>query len=1426
MIKNNNMKNLILILLSVFIWQTGFATIYLPKDKKKRKEKQKVSTNISLRESCEQPTDKFYQSINNVRAILTTGGDTWTENSVGSYFVPRKENTEEEVSSLYSGAVWIGGKDNAGNLKMMVSGHRSSGIFDITAGPLDIASGDTEKEICDRWDIHFKVTGREIDKHIANYNEDPNLNCDSIPDGVKYWPAKGNPYFQEKFGFKLPEDHDLAPYFDRDEDDNYDPCNGDFPTIHIEAPEGKGQCDDGIYADEMFFWVYNDAGSTHSKSKATPIQMEVQVEAFAWNTNDEINDMTFQRYKLINRANSDIGDCYFAWWVDPDLGCADDDYVGCVPPPVNLMFVYNMDDHDGKDGCSCDNGVNTYCENIPMIGVDYFRGPLAHFKYGIDSLFRVDTVIVGTDTSLVDVFVKMDTTLLPIALDEDGDTTIELGMTSFIYYMRSDASVENERKDPDQPDQFYNYLRGYWRFGTPITRGGSNNGYNPGSTDTVKYVFPDAPNDPNGWSMYSKKVGRADMRTIQSTGPFVLKPGDVNELIIGVPWVPNIPHPGPGLEQLLAADELAQSLFDNCFELQDGPDAPDIDIVELDKQLILLLSNDKLSSNNANEDYHEVGLKIDKDKTDDYEYRFEGYQVYQLYNGDVSVQELDDFEKARLIFQCDFKNGINTLYNWKAITNPSENGASEKIFIPTKKVVGADAGMKHIINIKEDQFAQEGRDLVNHSPYYFMAIAYETNNYQEFKPKTGEGQREPYFPGRRNVKIYKGVPRTISYTKLNVEPFVEPQITKIDGIGNSNYFVEITDETEQKILDDNVATDLVYKEGFGPIKVEVFSPFEIQNSDYRLELVDDNMSDDILDNKAYWQLTNLTTNKVYKSDTTISVNNEQVIFGEGFAVTIPQSKDKFNREEEDNGIIGSKLKYKDDNGVRWMQILKDNSGVRFSRFINNNVVSWDITHYLLTGEGETFNAIDPNGALSSQMDEAPFVPFILTKSDVSPGQFYVSPSSREFNGKLAKTNYLLKNEWKDLINNVDIVFTSDKSKWSRCVVVETSYDGLYPEEIGGEIPELMKPEGDVKQFRLRGAPSVGKEDADGDGLPDPDGDGIGMGWFPGYAIDVETGERLNIFFGEASVYGGNEAIDTLYRGKKAPGRDMMFNPTSDMFVRIPGELGEAISSETTYPWNFTFGGQHMVYVTHTRYDECTELRNYFSGEGTSSEVSKNIKKGLKTITWSSIIMNNGDDSTAVMRSYNDGLIPNDVKIEIRMKSSYRVPTDIKTNTGKLTKSMEFLKGERNGYGTYLFNFNGRAAEAAEALDKENALEDVNVVPNPYYAYSEYETSQFNKQVKITNLPGRCEITIYSIDGKFIKKFNKDELGIDYRVKGLDNSNLRYKQIQSDVVWDMKNHKGIPVASGVYLIHIVSKDLGVERTIKWFGIQREFDPTGL
>ncbi len=1411
------MKKILLIVLLGVVWQTAFAHIYDPTGKKTRKKE--ATEVVSLREDCNQPTQRFYQSINNVRAILTNGGDVWTENAKGRYIVPIKENPADEVSALYSGAVWLGGKDEAENIKIAIADYRNGNEYDFYSGPLN-EDGTTDKETCDKWDTYFRVYGAEIDKHLKSYQkavtEEQPLNCDSVPEGVRYWPAKGNVYFYEKYKFQLPEGADLAPFFDQNEDGLYDPCDGDYPIINIEAPAGKGACPSGVYADEIYFWVYNDAGGQHYKSHGQPMRMEVQVEAFAWSTNDEINDMTFQRYKLINKADQDIRNCYFAWWVDPDLGCHIDDFIGCIPPPVNLMYVYNSDAYDGSVGCACSaNGeaVRTYCDRIPMIGVDYFRGPQGHFNFQIDSVFRNDTV----DGQVVKVFEKLDTILLPIGLGEPGDTTVELGMTSFVYYNGS-GDAEPATTDPNTLQEYYNVLTGYWKDGTAVTTGGT--GYNPGSNDTTKYVYPDSPNDPNGWSMVTANMPNADRRTVQATGPFVLKPGDVNELIIGVPWVPAQPHPAPGLEQLLVADELAQALFDNCFDLQDGPDAPDVDIVELDQELILVLSNNE-TSNNKDENFSEIGIKIDPGVEDNL-YKFEGYQVYQLINGDVSVQELDNFEKSRLVFQSDIKNDVAELYNWKSVQNPSPNGAGEKIFIPTKKVVGANEGLKHVIKLTNDQFGNQGR-LVNHKKYYYRAVAYSANNWQEFRPNTGEGQRDPYFAGRRNGRIYTAVPRPVNYAKLNIAPGESPKITKIDGYGVANNFVELTEETEEKILENNFERDLTYKEGYGPFEVQVFDPFAIKDKEYKLELFDSNMDDEILDSTAYWVLTDLKTGNTFKSDTLIEEYNQQVINGEGFSVAVKQSNFVFDTEDKNNGAIGGQLTYSDNNGVEWMTIIGDDTGITNTRFNEEEkkVETWDYTNFLKTGKDEVDHVLDPNQAFTELFREAPFAPYHLLDASLS-SDYIISPASRTFTDNFRQNKFYITGVWKKALNNVDIVFTSDKSKWSRCIVVETTNEQMLTnlEEFEDMI---LPPEEDRENFRLRGGKSVSKYDNDGNGLPDVDDSGTtGMGWFPGYAIDVATGERLNIFFGEASVYGGTEAVDTLFRDKKATGRDMMFNPSSDFFVKYPGDF----SIQGIYPWNWVMGGHHMVYVTNTKYDECEKLREYFK---VGANALKN-RQGLLTLTWAGVVMSRPDeDGKGTLLSYQDGLIPNEARVQLRVNNPYQVPsyyTYKRTNSGSKVDTLDyrFLRGERKGYGTYLFDFKGKNPGDVEDLEADNPLSGVNVVPNPYYAYSEYETSQFDKKVKITNLPGKCNVTIYSIDGKFIRHFDKDEIGSDYRVKGKESG--KDGQINPDLVWDMKNHKGIPVASGVYLIHISSPELNAERTIKWFGANREFDPTGL
>lgn len=177
------------------------------------------------------------------------------------------------------------------------------------------------------------------------------------------------------------------------------------------------------YPDEMIFWIYNDegGGAVHGETQATAIRMEVQVQAFSYATNDQINDMTFQRYKLINRAKEEIDSTFLqSGWTPTSAATLT---TTCCDIDRSLAYTYNIDAEDRQPGITC-AGVPTYGSEIPIIGIDYFRGPL----------------------------------------DEDGN---QIGMSSFTYF--DDAGFNGPpagTTDPNTDTEFYRYLSGSWHDGT------------------------------------------------------------------------------------------------------------------------------------------------------------------------------------------------------------------------------------------------------------------------------------------------------------------------------------------------------------------------------------------------------------------------------------------------------------------------------------------------------------------------------------------------------------------------------------------------------------------------------------------------------------------------------------------------------------------------------------------------------------------------------------------------------------------------------------------------------------------------------------------------------------------------------------------------------------------------------------------------
>ncbi len=1338
----------------------------------------------TFRQACNPGKAGKDLAINNVRARLWSAGDLWWEvrdgSSQGRYIVPKVAPGEPEVSAIYAAALWLGGIDAGGNLRLAAQTYgRGNGRADYWPGPLTPAGhplpGTTDPQSCMDWDKIFSVTAQEIDEHRRlwrlSISTGRPYRLEMMPKSVLGWPGKDNPHFAGYWAYALPQGSGLAPFWDENGDGVYDPLQGDYPILDLY------RCSQPHYPDEMAFWIFNDNGNDHTSSGGAPLQMEFHATSFAYATDDELNDMTFLRYKLISRAIEPLDSLFLGLWADFDLGCPVDDYIGC-DTLRNMAYVYNEDAVDGEPGCACPQGINTYCDKVPVFGIDLLRGPLGHKKIGPDGA------------------------LLNPAIGEAGDTIVELGMSSFTYYITWGWDpLPPGMANPSSDLEYYRHLTGHWRDGSPITFG--FDGFQTGGMPT-KYVFPGAPDDPEGWSVCNDPWPASYRVNIQSSGPFRLSPGQINEAVFGMIWVPDQPHPCPSLRPLQQASDRAQAAFDHCFELLAGPDAPDLDIIELDRELILVLTNDEGRSNNAFEGYREVDY-FSPLEAENRAYAFEGYQLYQLAGPEVffSAEAAADPAQARLIFQADRRNGVGRIFNWGAADSP----AAGLFFTPQLMVDGRDEGIRRTFRVTEDAFAESDRRLVNHKKYYFVAVAYAHNEYEPFDPDLLLGQRQPYLLGRGNIgdwsaghPSYVAIPRPITDRALNAAFGKGTVIARADGLGTGQNFLDLSAETRGALEEafannERYSGDLVYAPGRGPIAIQIFNPLEVQDGSFELKFVDRDLSDDQLDPDARWELRKLDEpgGAPIVAEKSIAQLNEQIIRQYGFSIAIGQVAEPGSQTDQSNGYIGYEVVYADPAASPWMHFIPD--GFDPTGF-------FELDNFMYDYFGTSDNVFDPDGGLR-QFGQTPLMPYFLLDWRAR-NEFdlpFINPvwTNNSASG-IVRNQMSLAN-----LNNVDLVFTPHKNLWSRCVIIESAnrfYTG-----------QGFQTEGSRQQFDLRFGLSVSKE-AGPDGLPLPDGaidtdqNGNpiliggqaalqrGMGWFPGYAVDVETGQRLNVFFGENSVYDGSLLPEAFAEGPA--GRDMMFNPTSQLL--LPADLG-------SIPYPYYTGGQHTVYITRTPYDGCELFRlNLRPGPSPLTKI-----RAMREITWAgTILMREG----VRLNSYADGLIPDGLIIKMRVANPYQVETDDPAFAGDQRTG----SGEHNFHPLYRFQIEGKQAGPLTPALVESALDYINVVPNPYYGFSDYEGGPTDGRVKITNLPARCDVAIYTLEGKLVRRYKRDEAGL---VPVGGNRAIERGQIAPALEWDLRNARGEPVASGVYLIHVSAPGLG-ERTLKWFGAVRELD----
>ncbi len=413
---------------------------------------------------------------------------------------------EPARSTIFAAGLWMGGFDEGQDLKVAAQTYgRNFANFDYVPGPLKPETGEYYENYCENFNRIWIVEKQDILNHISDFED--NGIIDSPIASIYSWPGHNSVQCYYYNGFILPySPQKWAPFFDRNNNGNYDPEEGDYPHPQNVIPN--------LIPEQISWTVFND-NTVHQQSGGIALKVEVQLTS--WNftcvNNHVLKHSLFTSHKIINRSQQDIDSMYVGLWVDFDNGCHLDDYIGCSPENDGFL-VYNSDALDGESSPNDCLGVETYGYNPPAQSVAFLNQ-------------------------------KMD---------------------KFIFYNPFPGCVGpgSEQYPPSSPEEYYNFLKGCWNDGTPITFGGS--GYLSSGGNPTNWVFPNNPNDSLGWSLYTLGAADGDRRAIGSTSVGKLESGEVFKLDMAHTY-----HGYPNIGHLESADqayiELAQiqQMYDMQF---------------------------------------------------------------------------------------------------------------------------------------------------------------------------------------------------------------------------------------------------------------------------------------------------------------------------------------------------------------------------------------------------------------------------------------------------------------------------------------------------------------------------------------------------------------------------------------------------------------------------------------------------------------------------------------------------------------------------------------------------------------------------------------------------------------------------------------------------------------------------------------------
>ncbi len=520
-----------------------------------------------------------------------------------------------------------------------------------------------------------------------------------------------------------------------------------------------------------------------------------------------------------------------------------------------------------------------------------------------------------------------------------------------------------------------------------------------------------------------------------------------------------------------------------------------------------------------------------------------------------------------------------------------------------------------------------------------------------------------------------------------------PSIFRIEGQGNGNCEMEFNSQTIDEILasSDHRSLFPMYQGGHGPVKVSYEDYDALEDGDYRIAF-------DTVSFSARWKLWKVGGTDTVYSDSTIGSGNLQRLSMWGLGVQIQQvNPPGLDRNADRNGYLTSSVSFANPS-KNWLAGVQDNDFYGMDNWIRGGVHSTTgVCNADFNDRFVGINSIDKDENFEN-INGGTWAPYRLCSYNPTPTQVTICYNYGP--AWLPTAVAAIQNKIEN-ISNVDIVITSDKTKWTRCCVIETG-------------AQYLLNDGQREAMHLRDELSVdknGRNITNGGiaGWNNPEAADYvgqtGMGWFPGYAINLETGERLNMAFGENSSLTSEN------------GRDMLWNPTENEFQPLAGHLWGGCQ----YVYVFGHNGD-AVYTTGPLSGLLKDMPIYDMGRAMfnimSSDITANpeLREVYADAMWTTIPVLNPGHS----------FMECDVTVKLRVQKPYA-----NYQTDSIPENRNFP----------LYGFR---------VDKENLgcnvyNGDVMVYPNPF---SEETVIQFDNTDN-----HNATVKLYDIQGKLVREYN-------------------------------------------------------------------------